>query len=53
MYVIYLYIYYRYGAWLHGEAVAAGTVMAAEMSQELGIHVYIVIYICIDITYTL
>jgi len=25
-----------YGAWLHGEAVAAGTVMAAEMSQELG-----------------
>lgn len=26
----------RYGAWLHGEAVAAGTVMAAEMSRELG-----------------
>ena len=25
-----------YGAWLHGEAVAAGTIMAAEMSQELG-----------------
>ena len=25
-----------YGAWLHGEAVAAGTVMAAEMSCELG-----------------
>jgi 3-dehydroquinate synthase len=25
-----------YGAWLHGEAVAAGTVMAAEMSFELG-----------------
>lgn len=25
-----------YGAWLHGEAVAAGTIMAAEMSEELG-----------------
>ena len=25
-----------YGAWLHGEAVAAGTVMAAEMSRDLG-----------------
>jgi 3-dehydroquinate synthase len=25
-----------YGAWLHGEAVAAGTIMAADMSQELG-----------------
>lgn len=25
-----------YGAWLHGEAVAAGTVMALEMSQRLG-----------------
>lgn len=25
-----------YGAWLHGEAVAAGTVMAAQMSYELG-----------------
>ncbi len=25
-----------YGAWLHGEAVAAGTVMAAELSQRLG-----------------
>ncbi|EER99266.1 hypothetical protein BDA96_02G294100 [Sorghum bicolor] len=25
-----------YGAWLHGEAVAAGTVMAADMSYRLG-----------------
>jgi len=25
-----------YGAWLHGEAVAAGTVMALQMSHELG-----------------
>ena len=25
-----------YGAWLHGEAVAAGTVMALEMSRQLG-----------------
>jgi 3-dehydroquinate synthase len=25
-----------YGAWLHGEAVAAGMVMAAELSRELG-----------------
>eukprot|EP00898_Chlorokybus_atmophyticus_P001158 jgi/Chlat1/2042/Chrsp17S02521 len=25
-----------YGEWLHGEAVAAGTVMAADMSQRLG-----------------
>jgi 3-dehydroquinate synthase len=25
-----------YGVWLHGEAVAAGTVLAAEMSQRLG-----------------
>ena len=25
-----------YGAWLHGEAVAAGTLMAAELSQRLG-----------------
>ncbi|AYC34604.1 3-dehydroquinate synthase [Pseudomonas cavernae] len=25
-----------YGAWLHGEAVAAGTVMALEMSRRLG-----------------
>ncbi|WP_313554407.1 3-dehydroquinate synthase [Stutzerimonas nitrititolerans] len=25
-----------YGAWLHGEAVSAGTVMALEMSQQLG-----------------
>lgn len=25
-----------YGAWLHGEAVSAGTVMALEMSQRLG-----------------
>lgn len=25
-----------YGSWLHGEAVAAGTVMAADMSQRLG-----------------
>mmetsp|Transcript_21395 Transcript_21395/g.28100 ORF Transcript_21395/g.28100 Transcript_21395/m.28100 type:complete len:454 (-) Transcript_21395:323-1684(-) len=25
-----------YGAWLHGEAVAAGTVMAADMSEQLG-----------------
>jgi len=25
-----------YGVWLHGEAVAAGTVMALEMSQRLG-----------------
>ena len=25
-----------YGSWLHGEAVAAGTVMAAILSQELG-----------------
>ena len=25
-----------YGAWLHGEAVAAGTIMAAEMSLDLG-----------------
>ncbi len=25
-----------YGAWLHGEAVAAGTVMAADLSQRLG-----------------
>ncbi len=25
-----------YGTWLHGEAVAAGTVMALEMSQRLG-----------------
>ncbi|MGH8691019.1 MAG: 3-dehydroquinate synthase family protein, partial [Burkholderiales bacterium] len=26
-----------YGAWLHGEAVAAGMVMAAELSQGLGL----------------
>ena len=26
-----------YGAWLHGEAVAAGMVMAAELSRELGL----------------
>lgn len=26
-----------YGAWLHGEAVAAGMVMAAELSQRLGL----------------
>ena len=26
-----------YGVWLHGEAVAAGTVMAAELSQRLGL----------------
>lgn len=25
-----------YGAWLHGEAVATGTIMAAEMSEKLG-----------------
>lgn len=25
-----------YGAWLHGEAVAAGTMMAAELSRQLG-----------------
>jgi 3-dehydroquinate synthase len=25
-----------YGTWLHGEAVAAGTVMAAELSRRLG-----------------
>lgn len=25
-----------YGNWLHGEAVAAGMVMAAELSQQLG-----------------
>ena len=25
-----------YGVWLHGEAVAAGTVMALEMSHRLG-----------------
>ncbi|CAN0114611.1 unnamed protein product [Heterosigma akashiwo] len=25
-----------YGAWLHGEAVSAGTVMAADMSERLG-----------------
>ena len=25
-----------YGSWLHGEAVAAGTVMALEMSRRLG-----------------
>lgn len=25
-----------YGVWLHGEAVAAGTVMAAELSRQLG-----------------
>lgn len=25
-----------YGAWLHGEAVAAGTIMAAELSRDLG-----------------
>ncbi|OHC81449.1 MAG: 3-dehydroquinate synthase [Sideroxydans sp. GWF2_59_14] len=25
-----------YGAWLHGEAVAAGTIMAADLSQRLG-----------------
>jgi 3-dehydroquinate synthase len=25
-----------YGAWLHGEAVAAGTVMAAELSRRMG-----------------
>lgn len=25
-----------YGAWLHGEAVAAGTVMAADLSRRLG-----------------
>ena len=25
-----------YGAWLHGEAVSAGTVMALEMSKQLG-----------------
>ncbi len=25
-----------YGAWLHGEAVAAGTLLAAELSQRLG-----------------
>lgn len=27
---------FGYGEWLHGEAVAAGTVMAADMSQRLG-----------------
>ena len=26
-----------YGSWLHGEAVAAGTVMAARLSQQLGL----------------
>ena len=26
-----------YGAWLHGEAVAAGTVIAAHLSQQLGL----------------
>jgi 3-dehydroquinate synthase len=26
-----------YGSWLHGEAVAAGTVMAAELSRRLGL----------------
>ena len=26
-----------YGAWLHGEAVGAGMVMAAELSQRLGL----------------
>ena len=25
-----------YGVWLHGEAVAAGTVMAADLSRRLG-----------------
>jgi 3-dehydroquinate synthase len=25
-----------YGAWLHGEAVAAGTMMAADLSRRLG-----------------
>ena len=25
-----------YGCWLHGEAVAAGTIMAADLSQRLG-----------------
>ncbi|MCP2871734.1 3-dehydroquinate synthase, partial [Salmonella enterica subsp. enterica serovar Typhimurium] len=25
-----------YGEWLHGEAVAAGTLMAAELSRRLG-----------------
>jgi len=25
-----------YGVWTHGEAVAAGTVMAADLSQRLG-----------------
>jgi 3-dehydroquinate synthase len=25
-----------YGAWLHGEAVAAGTIMAADLSRRLG-----------------
>jgi 3-dehydroquinate synthase len=25
-----------YGEWLHGEAVAAGTMMAAELSRQLG-----------------
>jgi shikimate kinase / 3-dehydroquinate synthase len=25
-----------YGAWLHGEAVAAGTIMAADLSQRMG-----------------
>ncbi len=25
-----------YGVWLHGEAVAAGTIMAADLSQRLG-----------------
>jgi 3-dehydroquinate synthetase len=32
---------------LHGEAVAAGTVMAAEMSQELGIYIIMYIYVYI------
>lgn len=26
-----------YGTWLHGEAVAAGTVLAAELSQQMGL----------------
>ena len=26
-----------YGVWLHGEAVAAGTVMAARLSKQLGL----------------
>jgi len=25
-----------YGVWLHGEAVAAGTMMAADLSQRMG-----------------